>query len=121
MSWLHSFKPGLRYKYKKIELRLPQIRTMNNEPECGVRRRRSSANPNLPLNLEVGFQVTEGGPTQGTPSPGHFKMVNSDGKEGPSSALLEFRKKQQSFDIQVFLPFILFIFIRMVIGCHHYL
>lgn len=74
---------------------------MTDEPECGVRRRRSSANPNLPLNLEVGFQVNEGGPSQGTPSPCHFKLMNADSKDGPSSALLEFRKKQQSFDIQV--------------------
>lgn len=73
---------------------------MTDEPQHGVRRRRSSANPNLPLNLEVGFQVNEG-PSQGTPSPCNYKQINADGKEGPSSALLEFRKKQQSFDVQV--------------------
>lgn len=104
-----SILPAIVHKtrQKKIYSPIPQVRSMTDEPDCGVRRRRSSANPNLPLNLEVGFQVNEGGPSQGTPSPCHFKLMNSDSKEGPSSALLEFRKKQQSFDIQVLSNFLL--------------
>ncbi|XP_053612037.1 uncharacterized protein LOC128676114 [Plodia interpunctella] len=68
-----------------------------SQPECQLRRRRSSGNPNLPLNLDVGYQIDEGGPSQGTPSP----------NKGPpstrrtSQALRDFKNKQQSFDIQI--------------------
>ncbi|KAG7310893.1 hypothetical protein JYU34_003725 [Plutella xylostella] len=73
-----------------------------NKPECQLRRRRSSGNPNLPLNLDVGYQVSEGGPSQGTPSPSCVKFLpNSREPRESSSAHAEFRKKQQSFDIQV--------------------
>ncbi|XP_063616838.1 uncharacterized protein LOC134790022 [Cydia splendana] len=73
------------------------------EPSCQLRRRRSAGNPNLPLNLEVGYQVNEGGPSHGTPSPspGCIKFAASSRSPTSSSALLEFRKKQQSFDIQI--------------------
>ncbi|XP_049881104.1 uncharacterized protein LOC126377409 [Pectinophora gossypiella] len=74
---------------------------MAEEPECQLRRRRSSGNPNLPLNLEVGYQVNEGGPSQGTPSPGCFRRASNSTDSPATSTLLEFRKKQQSFDIQV--------------------
>ncbi|XP_073957524.1 uncharacterized protein isoform X1 [Choristoneura fumiferana] len=75
----------------------------SSQPACQLRRRRSSGNPNLPLNLEVGYQVNEGGPSQGTPSPSCIRFAGSSGTRDPSSssALIEFRKKQQSFDIQV--------------------
>ncbi|XP_063357950.1 uncharacterized protein LOC134647529 [Cydia amplana] len=75
----------------------------SSEPSCQLRRRRSAGNPNLPLNLEVGYQVNEGGPSHGTPSPspGCIKFAASSRSPTSSSALLEFRKKQQSFDIQI--------------------
>ncbi|KAL4716544.1 hypothetical protein ACJJTC_010208 [Scirpophaga incertulas] len=70
---------------------------MSESPECQLRRRRSAGNPNLPLNLEVGYQINEGGPTDGTPSPS--KLPSS--RRTSSTALLDFKNKQQSFDIQI--------------------
>lgn len=67
-----------------------------NEPECQLRRRRLSGNPNL--HLEVGFQITEGNPEEGTPSPS--KAYPGTSKRN-SAAFLDFKNKQQSFDIQV--------------------
>lgn len=66
------------------------------EPECQLRRRRTSANTNLPL--EVGFQIDEGNPDDGTPSPS--KPYPGSSKRTPA-AFLNYRNKQQSFDIQV--------------------
>ncbi|XP_059048154.1 uncharacterized protein LOC131843503 [Achroia grisella] len=65
--------------------------------ECQLRRRRSSGNPNLPLNLDVGFQIDEGSTSQGTPSPN--KCPNS--RRTSAAAIMDFKNKQQSFDIQV--------------------
>ncbi|KAJ2947746.1 hypothetical protein O0L34_g9521 [Tuta absoluta] len=74
---------------------------MTEEPESQLRRRRSSGNPKLPLNLELGYNVNEGGPSQGTPTPSCAYKQVSDPSERSMSAREEFRKKQQSFDVQV--------------------
>ncbi|GBP13218.1 hypothetical protein EVAR_93168_1 [Eumeta japonica] len=72
-----------------------------SQPGCELRRRRSST-ASLPLQLDVGSQVSEGGPSRGTPSPCTVQYVpDADAKEARRSALREFRKKQQSFDIQI--------------------
>ncbi|XP_030022467.2 uncharacterized protein LOC115441712 [Manduca sexta] len=71
---------------------------MSDEPECQLRRRRSSANSTLPLSLDIGYQIEEGNPCEGTPSPSTLKKFP---KRSSSSALLDFKNKQQSFDIQV--------------------
>ncbi|RVE54433.1 hypothetical protein evm_000918 [Chilo suppressalis] len=71
---------------------------MSEEPACQLRRRRSSGNPSLPLNLEVSYQINEGGPSDGTPSPSKFPPSS---RRTSASALLDFKNKQQSFDIQV--------------------
>lgn len=72
--------------------------TDQNEPECQLRRRRTSGNQGLPLHLEVGFQIDEGNPNDGTPSPS--KPYPGTSKRN-SAAFLDFKNKQQSFDIQV--------------------
>ncbi|KAJ0182659.1 hypothetical protein K1T71_002028 [Dendrolimus kikuchii] len=72
------------------------IEVMEEESDCQLRRRRLSGNPKIPSELEVSFQVDEGGPDLGTPSPNRFKT-----KRSLSDALIEFKNKQQSFDIQV--------------------
>lgn len=70
-----------------------------SQPECILRRRKYSG-PNLPLNLDVGgYKVTEGGPCQGTPSPSVVKFDPEIKDLASSSALINFRKKQQSFEI----------------------
>ncbi|CAG9796737.1 unnamed protein product [Diatraea saccharalis] len=71
---------------------------MSEEPTCQLRRRRSSGNPNLPLKLEVGYQINEGEPAEGTPSPSRF---TANSRRTSASALQDFKNKQQSFDIQV--------------------
>ncbi|CAG9581231.1 unnamed protein product [Danaus chrysippus] len=68
---------------------------------CQLRRRRGLGNRRLDLNLDVGFQISEGAShTQATPSPSYVRLTPSS---VPSSARLlqEFKNKQQSFDIQV--------------------
>ncbi|XP_045492857.1 uncharacterized protein LOC123692195 isoform X1 [Colias croceus] len=72
--------------------------TMEEESGCQLRKRRFAGNPNLALNLEVGYQVNEGCSSRGTPSPCHSKVAAT-----PTSAQLrqEFRNKQQSFDLPV--------------------
>ncbi|XP_013194652.1 uncharacterized protein LOC106138145 [Amyelois transitella] len=69
-----------------------------SQPDCQLRRRRSSGNPNLPLHLDVGYQIDEGGPSQGTPSPSNKCPPSS---RRTSQALRDFKNKQQSFDIQI--------------------
>ncbi|KAM3967687.1 uncharacterized protein ACR2FA_011241 [Aphomia sociella] len=70
---------------------------MAEESEYQLRRRRVSGNLNLPLNLEVGYQIDEGSTSQGTPTPS--KCPSS--RRTSSAAFLEFKNKQQSFDIQI--------------------
>ncbi|OWR42256.1 uncharacterized protein LOC116778897 [Danaus plexippus] len=68
---------------------------------CQLRRRRGLGNRRLDLNLDVGFQISEGAShSQATPSPSYMRLTPSS---VPSSARLlqEFKNKQQSFDIQV--------------------
>lgn len=81
--------------YTIIDKYIPGV--MEEETECQLRRRRLSANPKIPTEFEVSFQVDEGGPDLGTPSPGSFKT-----KRSLSDAMIEFKNKQQSFDIQVY-------------------
>lgn len=72
------------------------------ETSCGLRRRSVGIDPtvtNIPLNLDVGYKVAEG-VIKGTPSPSTFKMICDDDSK-PTSSLMEFRKKQQSFEIHV--------------------
>ncbi|VVC95493.1 unnamed protein product [Leptidea sinapis] len=71
---------------------------MTDESGCHLRKRRFSANPNLALNLEVGYQVNEGASGCGTPSPSQSKIAAT-----PTSAQLrqQFKNKQQSFDIAI--------------------
>ncbi|KAL0851351.1 hypothetical protein ABMA28_007170 [Loxostege sticticalis] len=74
---------------------------MAEEPSSQLRRRRSSGNPNLPLNLDMGYHgyhVNEGGPAEGTPSPSKYPP---NVRRMSSSALHDFKNKQQSFDIQI--------------------
>ncbi|XP_037867046.1 uncharacterized protein LOC105842451 [Bombyx mori] len=71
---------------------------MTEEPECQLRRRRSSATSNIQLNLDVGYQVSEGQPAEDTPSPSTAKVL---AKRSSSAAFMEFKNKQQSFDIQI--------------------
>lgn len=71
---------------------------VDEESGCHLRKRRFAGNPNLALNLDVGYQVNEGSSGLGTPSPGYSKAAPT-----PTSAQLrqEFRNKQQSLDIPV--------------------
>lgn len=80
---------------------------MTDEPECQLRRRRTSANPNLPLHLDVEYMISEGDPDYGTPSPSCIKRLVNTKQKNSSSALLDFKNKQQSFDIQVTLTCLL--------------
>ncbi|XP_021200351.2 uncharacterized protein LOC110383781 [Helicoverpa armigera] len=74
---------------------------MADEPECQLRRRKVSGNPNLPLNLDVEYLVSDGDPDQGTPSPSNVRRLSHQKQKSSSSALLDYKNKQQSFDIQV--------------------
>ncbi|XP_026732115.1 uncharacterized protein LOC113496920 isoform X2 [Trichoplusia ni] len=74
---------------------------MPDEPACQLRRRKTSGNPNLPLSLDVEYLVSDGDPDQGTPSPSHIKRLAHTKQKSSSSALLDYKNKQQSFDIQV--------------------
>lgn len=71
------------------------------ETSCGLRKRSVGIDTtvtNIPLNLQVGYKVE--GVIEGTPSPSTFKMFCDDDSK-PTSSLMEFRKKQQSFEIHV--------------------
>ncbi|XP_026758589.1 uncharacterized protein LOC113518037 [Galleria mellonella] len=70
---------------------------MAEDRECQLRRRRGSGNPSLPLNLDVGYQIDEGCASQCTPSPSQCPSS----RRTSAAAILEFKNKQQSFDIQV--------------------
>ncbi|CAB3240393.1 unnamed protein product [Arctia plantaginis] len=74
---------------------------MADEPESQLRRRRTSANSNLPLHLDVECMISEGDPDYSTPSPSCIKRLVNTKQKNSSSALLDFKNKQQSFDIQV--------------------
>ncbi|XP_022821910.1 uncharacterized protein LOC111353214 [Spodoptera litura] len=74
---------------------------MTEEPECQLRRRKVSGNPSLPLNLDVEYMVSDGDPDQGTPSPSNIKRLAHQKQRSSSSTLLDYKNKQQSFDIQV--------------------
>lgn len=74
---------------------------MADAPECQLRRRKMSGNPNLPLNLDVEYLVSDGDPAEGTPSPSNIKRLAHHKQKSSSSALLDYKNKQQSFDIQV--------------------
>uniref|UniRef100_A0A2A4JXM4 Uncharacterized protein n=1 Tax=Heliothis virescens TaxID=7102 RepID=A0A2A4JXM4_HELVI len=74
---------------------------MTDEPECQLRRRKVSGNPNLPLNLDVEYLVCDGDPDQGTPSPSNVRRLSHQKQKSSSSTLLDYKNKQQSFDIQV--------------------
>lgn len=74
---------------------------MTDEPECQLRRRKVSGNPNLPLKLDVEHLGSDGDPDQETPSPSNIKRLARTKQKSSSSALLDYKNKQQSFDIQV--------------------
>ena len=69
---------------------------------CQLRRRRCLGKPQFALNLDMGYHVNEGYSGQVTPSPSYVKLTPN---AVPSSARLlqEFKNKQQSFDIRVWI------------------
>ncbi|KAJ8735428.1 hypothetical protein PYW07_007048 [Mythimna separata] len=86
---------------QNFHILLSNYNKMADEPECQLRRRKVSGNPNLPLNLDVEYLVSDGDPDLGTPSPSNVRRLAHHKQKSSSSALLDFKNKQQSFDIQV--------------------